>query len=411
MDHVAAHRLRHFVRPYLVALCALAVVIILWLVVPHQGAWRSLVTFGFLLAIMASAWWGGYGPGILVTFLTVFALPPLLNPKFDPTKINYYQVSLVFLISILISRVAAARRKVETALRLANERLDERVRQRTAELERANNALREREVLLVKQADELARSNADLQQFAYLASHDLQEPLRMIAIYTQLLARKYQGNLDSDADTFIDIVLGGVRRMEALIRDLLGYSRIIHADGLMLDAVDVNTALGVAMSNLQTVIEQSGAAVRFGVLPKIVCDRTQVTQVFQNLLSNALKYRSDAPPEIFVHAEEKAEEWEFAVRDNGIGIASDYHSSIFEPFKRLHGYEYPGTGVGLAICRRIIERHGGSIWVESQQGMGSTFRFTLPVALAHALVADRGVDSSSLAGAGEVQQREPGIAV
>ena len=409
MDHVAAHRLRHFVRPYLIALCALALATILSLVVPHQGAWRSLVTFGFLFAIMASAWWGGYGPGILVTFLTVFALPPLLNPKFDPTKINYYQVSLIFLISILISRVAAARRKVETALRLTNERLDERVRQRTGELERANNALREREALLVKQADELARSNADLQQFAYLASHDLQEPLRMIAIYTQLLARKYQGKLDSDADTFIEIVLGGVRRMEALIRDLLGYSRIIHADGLMRDVVDVNTALGVAMSNLQTAIEQSGAAVRCGSLPKVVCDRTQVTQVFQNLLSNALKYRSDAPPEIFINAEERAEEWEFAVRDNGIGIASDYHASIFEPFKRLHGYEYPGTGVGLAICRRIIERHGGRIWVESQQGMGSTFRFTLPIALAHALVADQGVDSSSLAG--EVPQREPGIAV
>lgn len=251
MAQVGVRGLWQFAKPYVIALSALGLSVALTFAVPRQGTWRSLLAFSFLLSIMASAWWGGYGPGILVAFLTIFAVPPLVNPKFDPSKVNYYQASLIVLISVLISSVAASRRKTERALRMANERLDERVRKRTMELEQANASLREREALLVKQSDELARSNADLQQFAYLASHDLQEPLRMIAIYTQLLAQRFQGKLDEDAHKYMEIVIDGARRMEALIRDLLGYSRTIHSDGLMLDIVDTNTALTLALSNLQ----------------------------------------------------------------------------------------------------------------------------------------------------------------
>ena len=332
-----------------------------------------------LFAILGSAWWGGYGPGIFATVLVTGVAPFFVSPAFSFSKINASQLILLLVISALISRVAVGRNEREAMLRGMNEQLDERVRKRTEQLERANAALREREELLLRQSDELARSNADLQQFAYLASHDLQEPLRLVSVYAELLSRQYHARLDTEADRIITVIVDGVRRMEALIRDLLSYSRVIHAEEPVIqEQLDPAEALGIAVANLEMAIQESGATIQWGPLPSVACDRVELTQIFQNLLSNALKYRGDMPPRVEIVAQPGREFCVFSVRDNGIGIHSAYHDAIFTPFKRLHGRQYPGTGIGLALCRRMVERQGGKIWVESEAGRGATFWFTIP---------------------------------
>jgi len=231
---------------------------------------------------------------------------------------------------------------------------------------------------LQRNSEELARSNAELEQFAYVASHDLQEPLRMVASYTQLLARRYRGKIDSEADEFIGFAVDGATRMQTLIRDLLSYSRIMTQGHSLLPA-DAKLACDIACRNLQKSIEESGAKVTVGLLPTVHADATQLTQLFQNLIGNALKYCDERAPLIRVDATAADEAWQFSVQDNGIGIESQYFERIFQMFQRLHTREkYSGTGIGLAICRRIVERHGGRIWVESQPGMGSTFHFAIP---------------------------------
>ena len=232
---------------------------------------------------------------------------------------------------------------------------------------------------LVKTVGELKRSNDELQQFAYVASHDLQEPLRMVASYTQLLAKRYKGRLDSDADEFIAFAVDGCNRMQGLIQDLLAYSRA-GTNGKALREVSGEDALQGALTNLRTTIEQSGAVVTHDSLPAIRTDETQLTQVFQNLVGNAIKYRSAEVPRVHVSATKNGgNEWIFSVRDNGLGIDPQYFERIFILFQRLHGRnEFEGTGIGLAICKKILERLGGRIWVESQPEKGSTFYFALP---------------------------------
>ncbi len=227
---------------------------------------------------------------------------------------------------------------------------------------------------------DLERSNADLEQFAYIASHDLKEPLRNIASYVQLLQRRYHGRLDPDADAFIGYTVDGVRRMQAIINELLAYSRI-GTGQLTLVPVQAGILVSTALAHLKGVIAEAQAAVEVkGPLPVVEADAAQLGSLFQNLMANALKYRrDDVRPEVVVGCEERSEHWEFYVRDNGIGIDGQYHRQIFDLFKRLHPRDrYPGTGIGLAICQRVVERHGGRIWVESEAGKGSTFRFTLP---------------------------------
>jgi PAS domain S-box-containing protein len=232
---------------------------------------------------------------------------------------------------------------------------------------------------LVKTVGELKRSNDELQQFAYVASHDLQEPLRMVASYTQLLAKRYKGRLDSDADEFIAYAVDGSNRMQALIQDLLVYSRA-GTKGKALCEIFGEDALKEALTNLHAMIEESGAVVTHDSLPAITTDGTQLVQIFQNLVGNAIKYRGAEVPHVHVSATKNGDkEWVFSVRDNGLGIDPQYFEKIFILFQRLHGrQEFKGTGIGLAICKKMLERLGGRIWVESQPEEGSTFYFALP---------------------------------
>ena len=284
-----------------------------------------------------------------------------------------------------LEQLLEERRRVTNELQEHKSRLEELVAARTEELVRANEQLKldiaarkRTEQKLALKAQELARSNADLEKFAYVASHDLQEPLRMVASYTQLLGRRYKGKLDVDADEFIGFAVEGANRMQQLIHDLLTYSRLTTL-GKVLEPVESRAACDNAVKNLRQSIRDSGATVTVAPLPAVLADATQLTQLFQNLIGNGIKYCNSRAPEIQVAARADGTDWIFSVQDNGIGIEPQYFERIFQMFQRLHTRtEYSGTGMGLAICQKIVERHGGRIWVESQPGCGSTFLFTIP---------------------------------
>jgi PAS domain S-box-containing protein len=226
-------------------------------------------------------------------------------------------------------------------------------------------------------AADLVRSNAELEQFAYVASHDLQEPLRMVASYTQLLARRYAGKLDTDADEFIGFAVDGAKRMQDLINDLLAYSRV-GTRQLQVQPVDTGQLVNEVVTDLAAAIADSGATVVVDELPTVRGDPTQLRQLFQNLIANGIKFRGSRAPQVRIAADRQEGGWQFSVQDNGIGMEAQYLERIFVLFQRLHTRaEYPGTGMGLAICKKIVERHGGRIWVESEPGQGTTFWFTL----------------------------------
>jgi signal transduction histidine kinase len=275
----------------------------------------------------------------------------------------------------------------QAAVAIENARLYAVERERTDELVHTGEQLQQElavrkraEEQIRRYADELTRSNQELQQFAYIASHDLQEPLRMVTSYLQLLERRYHGQLDADADEFIQFAVDGAQRMHELIRDLLAYSRVGTLGGPFVP-VDCERVFGQVLDNLKVAIRESEATVTCDPLPAVMADPIQLGQLFQNLIGNAIKFRGQRSPEIHVSATRHDGDWLISVRDNGIGIEAQYAERIFVIFQRLHTREeYPGTGIGLAVCKRIVERHGGRIWVESQPGQGATFSFTIPSA-------------------------------
>lgn len=260
------------------------------------------------------------------------------------------------------------RRRYEHELVLARRRAEETA----AELSRVNSEL-------TRSNTELVKANEELAQFGYAASHDLQEPLRTMTTYAQLLARRYESELDKDGRLFIHNIVEGSCRMESLIRDLLSFSQA-QGPPLVLRQTDMNRPLQIALSNLRAAIDESNATVTCDNLPSLVVDAGRMTQVFQNLIGNAIKYRKpDVEPRIQVSCSKRAQEYVFGVHDNGVGFENEYAEQIFGVFKRLHGREIPGTGIGLAICKKMVESHGGRIRAESTLGIGSTFYFSVPI--------------------------------
>jgi light-regulated signal transduction histidine kinase (bacteriophytochrome) len=266
----------------------------------------------------------------------------------------------------------------QIAVAIENARLYEKLQQELAERVRIEAIRARAEKRLEHYAAELERSNRELEQFAYIASHDLQEPLRMVTSYLQLLERRCGDELDEDAKEFIGYAVDGATRMHMLINDLLMYSRV-STRAKSFEPTDCSVPLNQAVANLKVAIEESGATITIDDLPTVKADATQLVQIFQNLIGNAIKFRKkDTTPHIHVSAKRQEDAWRFSVRDNGIGIAPEHAERIFLIFQRLHSREeYPGTGIGLAVCKKIVERHGGRIWVESEPVEGSTFHFTI----------------------------------
>jgi light-regulated signal transduction histidine kinase (bacteriophytochrome) len=297
-------------------------------------------------------------------------------------------IALIFAVTLARIIVRPLREMTAAATRIAEGRRDIDVTamatrgDETGELARAVSAMvkeiGQREASLTAQTLELTRSNQELAQFAYVASHDLQEPLRMVGSYLELLARRYEGKLDDEAQEFIGFAVDGATRMKRLINDLLSYSRA-GSTPLKLETVESADVVRTVLASLALHVEETHADIRVGNLPAVRVDPLQLGRVFQNLIENAIKYRSGNPPAIDVAAERIENAWRFSVADNGIGIDPVFKDKIFEIFKRLHGRErYAGTGIGLAVTKLVVERHGGRIWVEPRSGGGSVFYFTVP---------------------------------
>jgi signal transduction histidine kinase len=313
---------------------------------------REAATAAFILSAIAI--WGtlqGFGPFVGET-------------QNESLLLLQTYMAVTAITGISVAAVVSEARRRRNELRVLNEELERRVAERTREVEAANA--------------ELSRSNVELERFAYTASHDLQEPLRMVASFTELLAQRYKGRLDAEADEFIGFAQEGAERMQALIEGLLAYSRV-GSGGRPLKRTDCNAVLRAAVSDLGASLEETGGSVTWDPLPEVQADPVLIRQLFQNLVSNALRFRSQAAPRVHVCAEREGDEWIFSVRDNGIGIAAEHAGRIFQMFQRLHPRsEYPGSGIGLAICKKIVERYGGRIWVEPAPQGGSVFRFALP---------------------------------
>jgi signal transduction histidine kinase len=330
--------------------------------------------------------------GAVVTLLILLPVIGLFLMKSPPSFFISYDfdfkirfISSFFLVFAFSYLFEYSRERNREELQRANDELEKRVDDRTLALQKAIQSLQKEiserrriEEALEEKTEELARSNRDLEQFAYVASHDLQEPLRMVTNYVQLLDRRYKGKLDPDADDFISFAMDGAIRMWKLINDLLAYSRV-GTQVKKLEPTDCETVLKHSLDNLKVAIEENEALITHDPLPTVMGDHLQLGQLFQNLIGNAIKFRGKDPPHIHISASQNGIGWTFSIRDNGIGIAPEYVERIFIIFQRLHNREeYPGTGIGLSICKKIVEQHGGRIWVESELGIGATFYFTLP---------------------------------
>jgi chemotaxis family two-component system sensor kinase Cph1 len=327
-------------------------------------------TIFYLLPISLTAWFASRNVAVamcLISAAVEFWANAAAGRTYSRSLISFWNSAVsfwFFLLYVIVLSMLKTAYKTKT-------KLIRDLRDSYAELERTKEDLE-------LKTQELARYNDDLKEFAYAASHDLQEPLRIIRGYVQLLAKRYKGKLDADADDFIKYAVEGAGRMERLIKDLLEYSRL-GISGETLKLSECAELVERAIANLQIAIQESGAEVTHDPLPAIAVDPSQLSRVFQNLIGNAIKFHGEAAPRVHISAERQGKDWVFSVRDNGIGMAPDQSERIFVIFQRLHTREeYDGTGIGLAICKKIVERHGGKIWVESEEGKGSTFYFTIP---------------------------------
>ncbi len=329
----------------------------------------------FYPAIMCAALFGGFWPGIAATLLSALMVDYLV---LEPEGMFKYlrPVDLVgqfFFVGMGILMSAVAGR-----LRFIRNHLERLVAERTVALRSEMEERKKAEDAVRKSAEDLSRSNKDLEQFAYVASHDLQEPLRAVAGFMGLLKKQYYAKLSAEANEYIDYAVEGAERMQTLIQDLLAYSRV-GTKGAAPAPMSMKQAIDAALFNLRAATAESSVSVVCGDLPVVNADLPQMTQLMQNLIGNAIKFHGQARPEITIAARLQDGKWVFSVRDNGIGIEAKYFDRIFMIFQRLHTRsEYEGTGIGLALCKKIVERHGGSMWVESKPSDGSTFYFTIP---------------------------------
>jgi signal transduction histidine kinase len=338
----------------------------------------------FFAATAATAWFGGLGPSLLSAALGFAAgMLFVVRPEhqwWTATAHNFavvstYMVGALTIVIITCAMQRARQRAIDRQIELERE-MGERIQAEEA-LRKAHDEL---ELRVQERTAELARSNAELQQFAYVASHDLQEPLRMVSNFTQLLAERYDGKLDSDGREFIAYAVEGATRMQTLVQDLLALSRV-GTRGKNLEVVRLGEVVDRAVANLEFAIQENGASVTHDELPEVMADSLQMMQLFQNLIGNGIKFKGAEPPRVHISAARDGKEWTFSVRDNGIGFEPQYAERIFAVFQRLHSRdEYQGNGIGLAICRKIVERHQGRIWAESTPGSGTTFYFTMPAA-------------------------------
>ncbi|MFC4437684.1 MULTISPECIES: sensor histidine kinase [Natrialbaceae] len=337
----------------------------------YVGNWLSSTELDPELYPRIAAWSLG-GVGVMLVFLVLRAIHPGIPTEFTfGTRAITLAIGSIAGLGIGIHEARAISREQEVERR--NEEL-ERIR---AKLERRNGELTRTQAELEATVRKLEASNERLDQFASTASHDLQEPLRMISSYLQLLEDRLGDEIDDEAEEFVEYAVDGAERMQVMVDDLLQYSRV-KTRGDPFESVDLDAVIEDALTDLQVRIGERNAEITADDLPRVEGDSSQLRQLFQNLLSNAIEYSGDEPPRIHVSADRIGDEWKISVRDHGIGIDPEHQQRIFEIFDRLHSHEeHEGTGIGLALCQRIVERHGGEIWVDSEPGEGSTFSFTL----------------------------------
>lgn len=321
----------------------------------------------FLLAVAAAAWWGGIIAGVLSAFgaVSLFYAIPIHKTNSFPEHFRVTALTILVGVAVLVSQVASARRKAEEILIASNLLLEKRVKERTEELDEALQRLQE--------------SNEELQHFASAVSHDLQEPLRGLTVSTQLLQRRLGAELSVEAEALVHDILLGASTLNQLVRDLLSYTQVLGDANDQTASADLGDAVRAVSFALREQIQCANARIACANSPLLAIKRVHLEQVLQNLISNALKYRSQREPVIAIEAHRNGNCWQVRVSDNGIGIPPDHHERVFEPFSRLTARsQASGTGLGLALCRRIVDRSGGRIWVESEPGKGSSFYFTIP---------------------------------
>jgi len=336
----------------------------------YVTGWELNFSVFYLLPISFAVWFANRDTGILISVassVTEFMANLFIGRTYSHPLIDFWN-SLVLLGFFLVFVYILSKLKIEykSRMELINE-----LKSTLEDLKQTKDELEQR-------SQDLARSNVELEQFASMVSHDLKEPLLAITIDLKLLKKRYEGKLNSEADRYIDEAIDEAKQMQTLISDMLSYSRV-GTSGNLFVPTDCTTILNRSLANLRISLEQSGAVVTHDHLPEVMADPIQLVQLLQNLISNAMKFCGEAKPLIHISAERKEKEWVFSVSDNGIGIPAEHSERIFEIFQRLHNKkEYPGTGIGLSTCKKIVERHGGDIWVKSEPDKGSTFYFTIP---------------------------------